>query len=60
MNARVPSMLAAAGLLVAGVVESVQRELSAALFSAGFIVLGVWLTLEIQAHRRNNKEATDE
>lgn len=60
MTARLPTLISAAALLIGGTVEASDAGLSAALFSAGFIMLGAWLTLEIQAHRRKRKEVTDE
>jgi hypothetical protein len=49
---RVVTLSAAAALLLGGVVEAGSRELSAALFAAGCIVLGAWLTTEI-LHRKD-------
>ena len=57
---RVPVLLAAAALLIGGVMESPNRELSAALFAAGFIVTGAWLTLEAHHHMKRRKERTPE
>lgn len=56
--ARLPALLSAAALLIAGMVEAANEGLSAALFAAGFIMLGAWLVTEIRAHRRD-KEDTD-
>ena len=47
MAARVLTLSAAAGLLLAGVYEARDVGVSAALFAAGFIVLGVWLGVEV-------------
>lgn len=56
--ARLPALFAAAGLLIAGAFdENANQRLSAALFAAGFILLGAWLAMEIRAHR--NKEDDD-
>lgn len=57
MNApsRVVTLTAATGLLLAGVVEAKDPGFSAALFAAGFIVLGAWLTLEI-LHRKDRHD----
>lgn len=60
--ARIPALITAAGLLIGGVIEAPDPGLSAALFGAGFITLGAWLTLETAAHlkrkdtRRGDKE----
>lgn len=56
--ARLPALLAAAALLIGGMAQAQNEGLSAALFAAGFIVLGAWLAMEIRAHRRD-KEDTD-
>lgn len=47
MAGRVLTLSAAAGLLLAGVVEAADPRLSAALFAAGFLLLGAWLATEI-------------
>ena len=39
---------AAVGLLLGGIVQVGDTGLSAALFAAGFIVLGVWIAREIK------------
>ena len=49
---RVVTLSAAAGLILGGIVEATNRELSAALFGVGFVVLGAWLALEILTHRK--------
>lgn len=55
--ARLPALFAAAGLLIAGAFDAETNErLSAALFAAGFIVLGAWLAMEIRAHRRKEND----
>lgn len=38
---------AAVGMLLAGVVEAGDTRLSAALFAAGFVTLGIWLAVDI-------------
>lgn len=54
--ARLPALLSAAALLIAGMVEAANEGLSAALFAAGFILLGAWLAMEIRAHRRKEND----
>lgn len=54
--ARLPALLAAAGLLIGGSIEATEEGLSAGLFAAGFIVLGSWLAMEIRAHRKKEKD----
>lgn len=42
------TLATAIGLLLGGVVQVRDSGLSAALFAAGFIVLGVWIAREIK------------
>lgn len=51
MAGRIVTLAAAAGLLLAGAVESKNAGLSAALFGVGFVVLGAWLASEIRKDR---------
>lgn len=44
---RVLTLSAATGLILGGVAQAANRELSAALFGVGFVVLGAWLATEI-------------
>ena len=54
--ARIPALITAASLIIGGVIEAPNRELSAALFAAGFIVMGAWLAMEITHHRRKDNQ----
>lgn len=55
MTDRLPALLATVALLLGGVVEADNEGLSAALFSAGFIVLGAWLAMEVRHHRQRKE-----
>lgn len=43
----------------AGITEAGDQGLSAALFAAGFVTLGVWIALETNAHLRHNRKDND-
>ena len=55
---RLPTVISAAALLIGGTVEAADPGLSAALFAAGFILLGVWAALEVLAHKRRDRHHT--
>ena len=46
--ARTPTLATSIGLLLGGVVQLQDSRMSAALFPAEFIVLGVWIAREIK------------
>ena len=58
--ARYGALLAAVGMLIGGTVEAGDEGLSAALFAAGFILLGSWLAVEVYtllgARRRGRED----